>query len=549
MGNPKTSKCALVILTLARVQLTRKGRTSANTSADCFQTGLVDRQILEVLQGLYRARTPCLADSTPSAPPGPGSSGEDGTIRQKAIGEGDICPICQEELMKKRLPVTHCRFGCGNNVHVTCMKVWAEYQIKSETEVMVKCPLCREDFCALKLLLQQVKTAGKLCTSSERERLDKHLGIPCNNCRICPIAGKCFKCTVCSYFHLCEECFKTSSHQQHSFAVRAKRNQPWQPVEQSVDLQLKKAQIIDSQLMHSNPTNAFSIKAPGMLDVVPEHVLKSLPVMRLRQNSKLLEMGMQCRFCLQSFHLGQHVKTLPCRHKFHSGCIEMWLRQSVCCPLDWYVIYNPLTWNSAGVKAPESTANGSRTSLTIQQRSELFIPGLGLLDRTARASALKSTRRSAVSATGPLDPSSFESLTLDTRSLCIHNTDSRTNSSEGHRKESRSRCRSSGRISVSDSRRTVGMKAYLSNRSLPLRPACVIRRMNGSEKTQQNLFPELNQHVSEAQPKNAGLHGPVRRLRLRDGKTRPPPVGGDLRSLNLYVTSIPISAKHRQNQE
>ncbi|KAI4885402.1 hypothetical protein NFI96_020355, partial [Prochilodus magdalenae] len=367
----------------------------------CFQPGLVDRQISEVLQGLYRARTPHSTDSTFTAPPQPGSSGEDGTVRQKAIGEDDICPICQEELLKKRLPVTHCRFGCGNNVHISCMKVWADHQTRSEKEVMVKCPLCREDFGALKLLLEQVvKTAGKLYTSSDREHLDKHLGIPCNSCRVYPVVGKCFKCTVCRYFHLCEDCFRKSCHPPHILTSRTKRNQLWQLVEQSVNPQPRKAQKADAQLIHINPTDSLSIKASEKSDAVPEHVLRSLPEVRVRQTSKLLEMGMQCRFCLQSFHLGQHVKTLPCQHKFHAGCIDTWLRQSVCCPLDWQVIYNPLTWNGVRVQAPVASANSAKISFTDQQQSELFIPGFGLLAQAAGAPALQNTKKSDGSTAG-----------------------------------------------------------------------------------------------------------------------------------------------------
>ena len=38
-----------------------------------------------------------------------------------------------------------CRYGCGNSVHVKCMKIWAEHQ-RSTGETIVKCPLCRVDF-------------------------------------------------------------------------------------------------------------------------------------------------------------------------------------------------------------------------------------------------------------------------------------------------------------------------------------------------------------------------------------------------------------------
>lgn len=43
------------------------------------------------------------------------------------------------------------RFGCGNSIHIKCMKVWAEHQ-KSQGETIVKCPFCREDFGPFEML-------------------------------------------------------------------------------------------------------------------------------------------------------------------------------------------------------------------------------------------------------------------------------------------------------------------------------------------------------------------------------------------------------------
>ena len=37
------------------------------------------------------------------------------------------------------------RYGCGNSIHIKCMKIWAEHQ-KSSGESIVKCPFCRVDF-------------------------------------------------------------------------------------------------------------------------------------------------------------------------------------------------------------------------------------------------------------------------------------------------------------------------------------------------------------------------------------------------------------------
>lgn len=73
------------------------------------------------------------------------------------------------------------------------MKVWVDHQRLSDREETVKCPLCREDFSSLKLLQEQVNNAAKLFTAAERERPDRHLGVLCQSCGVCPVTGKCFK--------------------------------------------------------------------------------------------------------------------------------------------------------------------------------------------------------------------------------------------------------------------------------------------------------------------------------------------------------------------
>ncbi|XP_058889583.1 E3 ubiquitin-protein ligase ZSWIM2 isoform X2 [Acipenser ruthenus] len=184
----------------------------------CFQLGLVEREINQLLWGLHRVQTPRPAANISESKQK--TTEDDGCVRQKMIDAEDVCPICQEELLKKKLPVSYCRYGCGNNVHISCMKIWADHQTKSKFDTMVKCPLCRENFASLKLLYEEVKNSAELTTAAEKERPDRHLGIPCNNCRVFPINGKCFKCTVCCDYHLCEECFRKQCHPHHSFSFR-----------------------------------------------------------------------------------------------------------------------------------------------------------------------------------------------------------------------------------------------------------------------------------------------------------------------------------------
>ncbi|TKS66657.1 E3 ubiquitin-protein ligase [Collichthys lucidus] len=261
-----------------------------------FKHGLVERQILEVLQGLHQTEAH-RTENDPSTPFRTASqtvTGQKaGSVCRKVIQAQDVCPICQEELLEKNLPVSYCRFGCGNNVHISCMKVWADHQRLSDREETVKCPLCREDFSSLKSLQEQVKNAAKLFTAAEREKPERHLGVICQSCRVCPVTGKCFKCTVCSYLYLCEDCSNKGCHPQHAFASRT----------------------------------------------------------------------------------------------FHADCVDRTLQKSNSCPLDGYVIYNPVTRRSSERKtAPQSASRlpSDFARPTEDHLKDLFIPGVALQDRNTK---------------------------------------------------------------------------------------------------------------------------------------------------------------------
>ena len=43
--------------------------------------------------------------------------------------------------------------------------------------------------------------------------------------------------------------------------------------------------------------------------------------------------GQTCAICIEEFQSGSRVKVLPCRHTFHSSCIDRWLIEVQSCPL------------------------------------------------------------------------------------------------------------------------------------------------------------------------------------------------------------------------
>lgn len=105
-------------------------------------------------------------------------------------------------------------------------------------------------------------------------------------------------------------------------------------------------------------------------------------------------------------------------------CIDPVLRKSNCCPLDWHVIYNPLTWNPRSSKAERSLAPSSdvQSKCTEEQISDFFLPGIGLQVKKGSAPSLLGTVASEPSVSGYSSPSSVDSLSQGFRGLCINSS-------------------------------------------------------------------------------------------------------------------------------
>eukprot|EP01059_Diplonema_ambulator_P004255 TRINITY_DN1395_c0_g1_i4.p1 TRINITY_DN1395_c0_g1~~TRINITY_DN1395_c0_g1_i4.p1 ORF type:complete len:172 (+),score=9.83 TRINITY_DN1395_c0_g1_i4:43-558(+) len=52
----------------------------------------------------------------------------------------------------------------------------------------------------------------------------------------------------------------------------------------------------------------------------------------LTNASKLPEENRSCTICLDSFEDGRQLRTLPCLHFFHPGCVDRWLKDNARCP-------------------------------------------------------------------------------------------------------------------------------------------------------------------------------------------------------------------------
>lgn len=181
------------------------------TNPVVWQLGLVEREINEIVQDHFRCQSPCPPDLHTL----PHANAQNSRISQKEILPGDVCPICQDDLLNSVKRLAYCRSGCGKSMHVKCMRVWSDHQ-KSMGERIVRCPLCREDFGPiLHLVLARTTPPGG------KEKPHQHLGTSCSHCHVCPVVGPCYKCGMCASYFLCQRCFSTNQvHLLHSFLVR-----------------------------------------------------------------------------------------------------------------------------------------------------------------------------------------------------------------------------------------------------------------------------------------------------------------------------------------
>ncbi|XP_016527787.1 E3 ubiquitin-protein ligase ZSWIM2 isoform X2 [Poecilia formosa] len=311
-----------------------------------FQPGLSERQLLEVLQGSHQAKTSAAGTPHQSLP-----GQETGVICRKEIQNQDVCPICLEGLLQKKQPVCYCRYGCGNSVHISCMKVWADHQGLSVGQEMLRCPLCRESFSSLQLLQEQAKNAARLFTAAERERADRHLGAVCCSCRAGPVTGTCYRCSLCSSLYLCETCVKKGSHSQHPLASRTTRKEEWTPV-------------TEGSTLDPEPRDGSAPAEPPA-----DFVLERVPVA-----------------------------------KFHMDCVDQILLRSRSCPLDGYIIY---------CQRPTDRKKSSPEVTSLQHQEDdlkhLFVPGTALLAQSTKPSPARHAPNSEVL----IDASSFSRPALN----------------------------------------------------------------------------------------------------------------------------------------
>ncbi|XP_043724930.1 E3 ubiquitin-protein ligase MPSR1-like [Telopea speciosissima] len=57
--------------------------------------------------------------------------------------------------------------------------------------------------------------------------------------------------------------------------------------------------------------------------------IEAMPKMEITQE----DLDKECSICLEGWEIGEEAREMPCKHRFHSSCIEKWLGMHGSCPL------------------------------------------------------------------------------------------------------------------------------------------------------------------------------------------------------------------------
>ncbi|KAJ3250981.1 E3 ubiquitin-protein ligase Zswim2 [Chytriomyces hyalinus] len=325
-----------------------------------YQNSLVEREILELMDSRKKKNVPASSDADAETKSNEAPLGK-GHVRQRAIEEGDVCPICMEDLDNATGAITYCKMSCGNNIHVKCMKVLMDHQTKSLGLENIKCPLCRKDFGKYEDLKKELSEGFH---HQEQRVL---------NVRKRRSSENATDATVVKSMAALFTSVTSASWQDVTGAVT--RSSKWIVSKRDIRPVLSEDQINDLQNRDLSPTDydtLLSLNAPRErptaeevihqnqpLLSTPLRIISSFPTRTLTYAETLVQKRNNtdgsgtrpslaatttqfqmesskkkiCEVCVGAYATGDVTRQIPCGHSFHRQCIDRWLlMQRSGCP-------------------------------------------------------------------------------------------------------------------------------------------------------------------------------------------------------------------------
>ncbi|KVI05512.1 E3 ubiquitin-protein ligase MPSR1 [Cynara cardunculus var. scolymus] len=61
--------------------------------------------------------------------------------------------------------------------------------------------------------------------------------------------------------------------------------------------------------------------------------IDAMPSLEVKSTDEIENLGGECVICLEEWKVGEMAKEMPCKHRFHGGCVEKWLKIHGSCPV------------------------------------------------------------------------------------------------------------------------------------------------------------------------------------------------------------------------
>ena len=87
--------------------------------------------------------------------------------------------------------------------------------------------------------------------------------------------------------------------------------------------------VNEDEEFDENDDDDFDIYDNGL----DENMIKTYPVSKIKDISKLTEEKKKCCICLENYKNNDETIILPCVHIFHSNCIKHWMKRQDNCPI------------------------------------------------------------------------------------------------------------------------------------------------------------------------------------------------------------------------
>jgi E3 ubiquitin-protein ligase RNF115/126 len=153
--------------------------------------------------------------------------------------------------------------------------------------------------------------------------------------------------------------------------ANSNNNNPQNPIGSLGDYFIGPGLDLLFQHLAENDPNRYGT-APAQKEAV-----EAMPTVKIEENS-------QCSVCLEDFEIGDEAKEMPCKHKFHDGCIMPWLELHSSCPVcrhqlpsDESKLSSDMSRNGSnnnGEEGDEDNGNGRRFAALPWPFSTLFSP-------------------------------------------------------------------------------------------------------------------------------------------------------------------------------